>query len=197
MYPALRNQNWYPETHKEARVYPLYPLGHPRRGKTRPYHGVFTTEQNKAIADRALQWQERNEQVKTDLGIEFDYEYIGYTVMPDGWQCDQWKIHGPNGFTSDYYAGIGHRCYFVIDYSPRLRVGAVTIPPSAMDILACVRGDWTRNATFAEWCCEFGYDTDSCRAHDIYAACIEEEREFNRRVMPVHKLDEYGPLEQW
>jgi hypothetical protein len=46
------------------------------------------------------------------------------------------------------------------------------VKPSAYDILACLSG--YDPGTFRQWCDEYGYDTDSMKAHKIYMAVQEE-----------------------
>ncbi|MEK7499295.1 MAG: hypothetical protein AAB649_01675 [Patescibacteria group bacterium] len=46
--------------------------------------------------------------------------------------------------------------------------------PSAADVLSCLLSDtsgYDFNDSFEDWCSEYGYDTDSRRAKDIYEKC--------------------------
>lgn len=47
-------------------------------------------------------------------------------------------------------------------------------PPSIVDVLysLCSDSDVLEYASFAEWCSDFGYDTDSRKAKDIYDQCL-------------------------
>jgi hypothetical protein len=49
---------------------------------------------------------------------------------------------------------------------------AKPVKPTAYHILACLSG--YDPGTFRQWCDEYGYDTDSMKAHKIYMAVQEE-----------------------
>lgn len=64
--------------------------------------------------------------------------------------------------------------------------------PGAADVLPCLVSDseGVENARdFADWCAEYGYDTDSRRAHATYTAC----RNIARRLKNVVG-DDYADL---
>ena len=53
-------------------------------------------------------------------------------------------------------------------------------PPSLYDVLCSLKADATDGRTFAEWAGDFGMDTDSIKARDLYFACQESENRSRR-----------------
>lgn len=138
-----------------------------------------------------------NEHVKADLGIEFEFTYLGLqsSEHDPNWCGDTWKVTGKGDFTMTFRQGVGHRaCFWGSSHAQR--VTAFIVPPSAMDILYCVRLDNPRDESFENWCMEYGYDTDSRKAEKMYRACIEQTMMF-RRNYPGVDLDEYEPLDNF
>jgi len=50
--------------------------------------------------------------------------------------------------------------------------GYVVQPPTAYDVLACLTK--SNPGSFEQWCDEYGYNTDSRRAHAIWTNCHDE-----------------------
>lgn len=63
------------------------------------------------------------------------------------------------------------RFYSNLGYRP---TGKAIAPPSTADILHSLLLDASAldSRDFADWCSEYGYDTDSIKARDMYDACI-------------------------
>lgn len=57
---------------------------------------------------------------------------------------------------------------------------AHTKEPTAADVLSCLISDASSgdSGSFGDFCCDFGYDTDSRKAFDLYMAC----RKVNKRL---------------
>lgn len=162
--------------------------------------------------ERFRKAEKENAQVLKDLGIKFEVVYAGYEPRKgDARACgvDKWTIYGilpqaendcslpkRNGFELTYRAGVGHRyCYFD-HYSSTRNMTAIVVPPSAMEILYCLRSDDPQGTYFEEWASYYGYDTDSRKALDTYNACCKQTMDF-RRAYPGINLHEYEPLDNY
>ena len=93
----------------------------------------------------------------------------------NGWKCFAWNVTlGYQGrtLTQPYFCGLGH-----VTKAPKWdpnREGR-PIPPNAADVLASLLSDASCAAgTFADFCSDLGYDTDSRKALATYLACQEE-----------------------
>ena len=160
----------------------------------------YTEESKTALRNSIEQVKKHNahnEQVKTDLGIEFEFKYLG--LLPsendENWVGDTWEVLGKGDFKITFRQGVGNRACF---YSSRGSSDtiALVVPPSAMDILYCIMLDNPRDESFENWCADLGYDEDSRRAERIYRACIDQAMMF-RRNYPGVDLDKYEPLEDF
>lgn len=82
--------------------------------------------------------------------------------MDDSGNMDHWRVvlKRPGGKRmSVYYSmGIGHH-------------GKA---PEAADVLDCLASDGTTE-TFEDWCADFGYDSDSRKAHRTYTLCKRQD----------------------
>lgn len=114
----------------------------------------------------------------------------------------QWKVrllkHGREVLATEYMAGIAHCPAYkapknVLGHSRSLvRHAAVefetehgleyretgkgrSLEPNPVDVIhsLCLDGEAIYHATFDDWACSFGYDSDSCKAEKIYRACLE------------------------
>ena len=138
-----------------------------------------------------------NDQSKADLGITFEFSYRGLQSSEHDpeWYGDTWEVTGSGDFKMTYRTGVGHRICFWGGRADNVAT-AFLVPPSALDILHCIRLDNPHDETFENWCSEYGYDTDSRKAEKMYRACIEQTMMF-RRNYPAINLDEYQPLEDY
>lgn len=56
--------------------------------------------------------------------------------------------------------------------------------PALANVVYCLLMDATAlEQTFDEWCGDFGYDTDSRKAYDLYTRCVDSSRH-TRRLFP-------------
>lgn len=55
------------------------------------------------------------------------------------------------------------------------RLIEIPTPPTLYGVLCALKADATNGLTFSEWCAEYGYDTDSRKAFDLYYTCQESE----------------------
>jgi hypothetical protein len=62
---------------------------------------------------------------------------------------------------------------FIFEFSDSVNNCSKGLKPNVYDILACLSFNCDIGL-FEEWCLDFGYDTDSRKAYDIYQACLNE-----------------------
>ena len=86
---------------------------------------------------------------------------LSITEKSDEWQdtADKWIITISNE-VFEYYTGIGHRKH---NKPVRPELGDV-LHSLILDASAC-------DESFEDWCMNFGYDTDSRKALEIYLSC--------------------------
>ncbi len=119
-----------------------------------------------------------------------------------------------NGQRFDYYTGVGHRhinrmtvlgTKWDYDYIKKNRhklymdvLVQVSKPvtPKFDSILACLVQDAIGSSqTFDDWCSDYGYDTDSRKALQIYMDCQEIAKKLRLAKVPLEKeaerLQEY------
>ena len=110
------------------------------------------------------------------IGVTFDAIHLHMDESDPSWKHDVWNV----GFTSGskhmqtiYKTGLGHR------------VGGVPVRPTAASVLCCLLSDAdSADQSFADWCSDFGYDTDSRKALDTYIACGEIARGLRKVFSP-------------
>jgi hypothetical protein len=138
-----------------------------------------------------------NEYLKAQ-GITFA-AFGGMETKRDDWTCDAWQCkfsRYPKGvvngsditLTTDYYTGVGHRESRVrmpADIA-RLRPNILmrvqwekanlkAVAPTAASVLYSLLLDSSgAEQNFLDWCGDYGYDSDSMKAHKIYTDCCEQ-----------------------
>lgn len=118
--------------------------------------------------------------------MDFTAKPCGWTAR-DGYRAHRWTVTLRNvetqqDFTIDYYMGEGHRT-----------ASGAPVAPEPFAVLASIYSDNPRGMFFDEWCAEFGYDSDSRRALDIYLACQRQTAAF-RRVFPNMDWEQYPEI---
>lgn len=112
-----------------------------------------------------------------------------------GWQHFEWTVtltrHGEtaNAITFPYRMGVGHQQSKCGKPMPGLHAGTrphchircenagwQPTPPDLYAVLTSLKADDPQGQTFADWCGNYGYDTDSRKAMDTYLACQESEQ---------------------
>jgi hypothetical protein len=111
-----------------------------------------------------------------------------------------------NGQHFDYYTGVGHRYIdrmtvldtkwdydYVKKNRHRLYMDVLVqvskpVAPKLDDVLACLVRDAIHSTqTFDDWCSDYGYDTDSRKALQIYMDCQEIAKKLRLARVPVEK----------
>jgi len=110
-------------------------------------------------------------------------QFTGPTLTKrDEWECNAWVLFFRKGDKTerfDYYMGIWlvEKLRPVVAGRARFYGGCRTQPkrPDPLEVLHSISRDYvsTVNVSFENWCSEFGYDTDSKKAEEIYNACRE------------------------
>lgn len=138
-----------------------------------------------------------NEQVISVLnsaGIRFNIIAAGVGLKRDNWECDGWilQLHKNNTTQMfDYYTGMGHRTPMPkpTDGVSMPRKGTLMyeslekhrkpIIPEVCGIIHSLNLDsQALNESFPNWCENFGYDSDSIKALNIYNACCETAKKY-------------------
>lgn len=120
------------------------------------------------------------------LGIAYNAQCLGETKR-DEWVCDEWRVtfnRGDKKETFEYFTGTGHRVSKVpvpafVGLNPRSIATASWVKenvkphtPQAAGVLYSLLTDISATEqSFANWCADFGYDTDSRKAFSVYEAC--------------------------
>ena len=106
---------------------------------------------------------------KHNVRIEAKY---GAVEVPEGWDCGThpYRVrlrYGRRSLTTPFFQG-----------------AALTGEPTAADVLSCLLSDtlsYENAQGFADWCSEFGFDTDSRKAEQTW-------RQIKAQAPKVHRL---------
>lgn len=89
------------------------------------------------------------------------------------WKCELITANGR--ITTSFKMGLGHVIKARFSWSndkPK--------PPTLNDVLHSLINDAdARSMSFNDWCSEFGYDSDSMKAFNIYQACCESAKKLD------------------
>lgn len=112
-------------------------------------------------------------------GFTYSVQYTG-THTRDNWDCDSWMF-AIKGQAFDYFTGLGHReivrGFKAMSLPDAKRImgewkaSQVIRPPVAGLLYSLILDGSACNESFAAWCDNFGYDTDSRKALKIYEQC--------------------------
>lgn len=157
--------------------------------------------------------------ILAEAGIVFKVTLVGPTVW-DNWECDQWAVTfsvsragmpKAAAETFDYRTGTGLR----VD-TPESRMAKVCLKnvsrnsiawldackrmkpktPDAADVLSSLVLDASAcNESFADWCGNYGFDSDSRKAFKIYEACQENGYKL-RKIFSKQTLDKLAEILQ-
>lgn len=89
---------------------------------------------------------------------------------------EQTKCGKPKPSTTRYVPRPENTCHHV----GCERAGWLPTPPDLYAVLTSLKADATNGETFADWAANFGMDTDSIRARDLYFACQQSEDQSKR-----------------
>lgn len=105
--------------------------------------------------------------------VTFSARLLGETKR-DSWTCDEWRVafqlRDRAPLETAYYTGTGHRAKpakrMSWDNAPR------PVAPTAGSVLYSLLMDASgADENFHDWCANYGYDSDSRKAHATYEAC--------------------------
>lgn len=138
---------------------------------------------------------EKVNSVLAQAAVSVSVQYLGQTTRGDNWRCDAWLFTVTNARgtreTFDYFTGLGLRTPAKKWPGRKLTPGTVAwqevenerkpVKPHACDLLHSVLLDSSAcDMSFAEWCSEYGYDTDSRTALKTYLDCQEGGEKLGR-----------------
>lgn len=114
-----------------------------------------------------------NDQVTTLLnnaGVKFNIIPAGFNLTRDNWNCDGWilQLHKKNNTQMfEYYTGIGHRKH----HKP--------VTPEVCGIINSLNIDSQAvDESFPNWCDNYGYDSDSIKALNVYTQCCDNAKKY-------------------
>lgn len=76
---------------------------------------------------------------------------------------------------------------YTFNFWNSIHAGATGEEATVYDVLSCL--DWNCPENFEDFCSEFGYDTDSMKAHRIWKGCLAQTRALNR-IFPAETARE-------
>lgn len=129
----------------------------------------------------------------TAASIDYTAALMGETTR-DEWACDEWRVTftkraQPGGKPAEietrFYTGTGHRKTTKgrksTDPHGRFSSDATRpVTPTAANVLHSLLMDAQgAEQPFDYWAADYGYDTDSIKALNIYNACCEIRRQVN------------------
>lgn len=126
-------------------------------------------------------------------GTTLTATYVGLSI--GDWPAHSWNVtltRGDETMTVPFTMGVGNeqtKCGkpkpVTTRYIPRPEntchhvrcehAGWQPVPPDLYSILCALKADAPMGASFAEWCAEYGMDTDSTKARELYFACQTSE----------------------
>lgn len=163
--------------------------------------------------------QTTNDQIVLALanaGIKFNITAKGKGLKRENWECDGWLLelsHKNNTEYFDYFTGIGHRKVSKANlnwinsakasgrYNPRMYAEEIAkyaepVKPELCGVIhSLIMDSSAMYESFDNWCDNFGYDSDSLKAFNIYQACCENAKKL-RKVMDNKTLETLQELLQ-
>lgn len=142
-----------------------------------------------------------------DKVVTYNAVYVGQTKR-DGWDCDAWRVRFivDTPFHTedfDYYTGLGLRSPAPEPTHGRpaplphtllweqLEKKRKPIAPKAAAVLSALTLDADAGSrSFEDWCADFGHDTDSRKALNLYLECQQTAAKLRRVRMDVTELRE-------
>lgn len=138
-------------------------------------------------------------------GVSMAIDCMGAQIR-DKWECDAWNITlyrtgKKDVFNSLYYTGIGHRVLSAMGKLEKSRIqrtykGSVNLRhmlaqnkkenakpqvPHIAGILCSFMLDASANDySFNDWCNEYGYESDSIKALNMYQECCNTAKELHK-----------------
>lgn len=160
-----------------------------------------------------------NEYLKAQ-GVTFAAVLTGSGKRGD-WECDSWSVKftrpakivdggkriDAKEFVTDYHTGIGHRELTRMGELELRRAGKSSqryiesikaqhskpVSPQAASVLYSVLSEAQgAEQNFIDWCGDYGYDTDSMKAHATYTACCEQLQ----KVRAFFTMEERNTLQE-
>ena len=115
----------------------------------------------------------------------FNFESInfkatgGQLTKRDDWECYQWNIeimHNGKFLNTQFYCGLGHVIKTKISSKPIMPKA-----PTIKDVMQSLLLDASANdESFNNWCANYGYDSDSLKAFNMYQQCCETANKLNK-----------------
>lgn len=122
------------------------------------------------------------------------WEVKSLGLCPSPWSEDA-SVYGficiLGGEIFNYYMGIGHA---VVKNKGHYMERTIAPTPCEADLLYSLIADDTQGESFPDWCDNYGYDTVSRKALDIYLTCQDNTRKL-RKAFSNHAAGHPAKLE--
>ena len=120
--------------------------------------------------------------ILASAGATFTCVYKGETkkafgdsvILMDAWEFSfsSIKLGSKTTIEFDYFTGMGHRAKSKYPVDSWRYTAPKAVKPEVSGILNCILMDSDASSeSFENWCCNYGYDTDSRKALNSYEAC--------------------------
>lgn len=151
------------------------------------------------------------------MSLPTDIEFTFKCVDPGDYKTpSKWKVtikRGSTSYTTDYSMGAAHRVYndpreratygkpVKLPYNGKMTIHeqeqlekSKPVDPDLKNVLYCLWSDAqsvSDGQSFEDWCADFGYDTDSRKAHKAYKACLKTYQALKRLGFDFEELAEF------
>lgn len=123
--------------------------------------------------------------------ITLTYEYIDSNPHMDGFEGDHYKVTLKRPIPGRQHPALSQ---LSVPFSKGY--GHKGVPPTAEDVLECLRSDaCTDGDTFEEFCFSLGYDSDSRKAEKLYKA-VQRQTDKLRRFLGADLFTELLQTEE-
>lgn len=126
-----------------------------------------------------------------EIGVTYSVTGGHETTRDNDWKCDEWRVQfrrpGRQDLVEQYYTGTGHRkltkmaerelLQYYAKTTPRRRQAFIdanskpVAPTATGPLYSLLRDAESAEQNFHDWARDFGYDTDSIKARNVYDAC--------------------------
>lgn len=125
--------------------------------------------------------------LRVNCSVQWGVIYAGSYKEHNGqeWEHDKWsftftRTGVKKSINFEYHTGTGHR----IKSGLSKEYSAVKPGPAGL-IYSVLMNESACNQSFADWCSDFGYDTDSRKALAMYEACQQEYNKLQSMFTPA------------
>jgi hypothetical protein len=143
-----------------------------------------------------IDYQRLHGETKMDIdNLNIKCDLLG-KIKKNNWDCYAWnvtfKFIGKPLFVTQYYTGLG------LIKKPVLMNKPVPKTPCNKDIMYSLLLDASAiDESFNNWCDNFGYESDSIKAFNIYQECCNTAKELSKLFTRAELADMRGQLQDY